>query len=150
MSHVPDKRYLSKENAFLAFLFKCRTGNLNCISIWFIYNKPGCRFQEISEKFGGSKAFHSDLFGEMIDRLVYYFARHIKIPTPSEAKVHKQILIKCVRNDIYRKTIRCIWKDGCRISRMHLLGYIDLRITLIRFIYNVLRWRKNSVRSIFY
>ena len=81
MAFLCKVKVLSRENSFLAFLYKCKTG---------------CRFVDLAEKFGGGKSFHSKLFLELIDRLVFYFGRYIKIPTLEEANYHKQLLKKYV------------------------------------------------------
>ena len=81
MASLRQVKVLSKENAFLAFLYKCKTG---------------CRAVDLSEKFGGGKSFHSKLFLDLIDRLVFYFGRHIRIPTRELAKYHKMLLKRYV------------------------------------------------------
>jgi hypothetical protein len=94
MKHIKKNRILSKENSFLAFLYKCKTGlqfatlklSIKCICV------SGYRFFDIAEKFGGGESFHSNIFGGMIDRLVYYFKRHIQIPDKETAELHKRIL----------------------------------------------------------
>ena len=47
---------------------------------------------DLAVKFGGGKSLHADIFSKLIDRLVFYFARFIKIPTKAEAKYHEQVL----------------------------------------------------------
>ena len=49
---------------------------------------------DVADKFGGGESLHSRIFGEMIDRLVYYFKRHIIIPDKKTAKLHEQELRK--------------------------------------------------------
>lgn len=79
MFHIKENRILSKENTFLAFLRKCKTGE---------------RFEDLGGYFGGSKSFHSKIFGDMIDRLVYYFRRHIQLPDKETAEMHKMHLTR--------------------------------------------------------
>jgi len=86
LSFLRQVKVLSKENSFLAFLYKCKTG---------------CRFIDLAEKFGGGKSFHSKLFLDLIDRLVYYFGRFIKIPTREQANYHKRLLKKYMVRESY-------------------------------------------------
>lgn len=74
---IPNTQIITKENAFLCFLFKCKTGARN---------------EELSEFFGGKKSFHDNLFRQMVDRLVYYFSPMIKIPTREQADYHRRYL----------------------------------------------------------
>lgn len=47
----------------------------------------------LADKFGGSESLHSKIFLELIDRLVYFFARYIEIPTNAQAQ-HQKMLLK--------------------------------------------------------
>lgn len=92
-SHLYNSRLLSKENCFLAFLYKIKSG----FPIIFIFNVTkiiftGSNNKEMAIKFGGGDSFHSKLFLDSIDRLVFYFARYITIPNKSEADYHKKYL----------------------------------------------------------
>lgn len=75
----PEVRVISKEDAFLAFLYRL--------------NK-GCEFSTLADVFGGSPDTHSRTFGKYLDASLVFFKKTIQIPSKTECTDMKMKLLK--------------------------------------------------------
>ena len=73
----PEVRVISKEDAFLALLYRL--------------NK-GCEFSTIGDVFGGSPETHSRTFGKYLDASLVFFRGTIKIPSKTQCDKMKKTL----------------------------------------------------------
>jgi len=75
----PEVRVISREDAFLALLYRL--------------NK-GCEFSTVADVFGGSPDTHSRTFGKYLDASLVFFKNTIAIPSKNECTDMKMKLLK--------------------------------------------------------
>ena len=73
----PETRVFSREDAFLALLYRL--------------NK-GCEFSTLADVFGGSPETHSRTFGKYLDACLVFFKGTITIPLKSECEKKMKVL----------------------------------------------------------